>query len=46
VERLYAAGTHLQGEAVEGELTQKKDKADAVTREWHRIRMQRMGVAM
>ena len=51
VERLYAAGNQVQSEPLEnGILEPKKEKAeiveDAVTREWHRIRMQRMGVAM
>ncbi len=51
LERLYAAGTHVQAEPKEnGVAGLAKDKADivedAVTREWHRIRMQRMGVAL
>ena len=51
MEGLYAAGTQVQSEPLENGIPEpKREKAeiveDAVTREWHRIRMQRMGVAM
>ena len=51
VERLYAAGNQVQSETLENGVPEpRKEKTeiveDAVTREWHRIRMQRMGIAM
>jgi len=45
VERLYYAAGNLAKPLENGETVQK-DKAEIVCQEWHRIRMQRMGLAM
>lgn len=45
VERLYHAA-EIQSKPLENGEAAPKDKAEVVCQEWHRIRMQRMGIAM